>query len=280
MTTPPPPPPPIPDMMAISVASRIPEFWTDQPRVWFIRTEATLAPQKLGDHSKFDIVVSKLSKEVIAQLSDFLSKPPETEKFKAIKEKLLTLFEDSKTRQIEKLIGEMDLGEQKPSQLLHRMKDLARDKIPDDTLRVLWQGHLPSTVRAVLSVSDTKDLDKLASIADNVTDATRPAHVSSISNQNQQQSTSDTALIMAEIAKLSVRLMDLERGRPRNRTFGRGRNFSTSRSRTRSSSFRRRTPESPNWLCVYHHRFRARAKKCEQPCAWKPQRNEKPNSEN
>ncbi|KAL4704145.1 hypothetical protein ACJJTC_012961 [Scirpophaga incertulas] len=56
----------------------------------------------------------------------------------------------------------MDLGEQKPSQLLRRMRVLARDKISDDTLRVLWQGHLPNTVRAVLAVTETKDLDSLA----------------------------------------------------------------------------------------------------------------------
>lgn len=286
------------DIMAISLSSRIPEFWIDQPRVWFIRTEAILAPQRLGDDAKFDIVVSKLSKDVITQLTDFLSKPPDNGKFQAIKTKLLTMFEDSANRKIEKLIREMELGDQKPSQLLRRMRDLATDRIPDDTLRVLWQGHLPPNVRGVLTVTDTFDLEKLSIIADNVIEATRTNQIAEVSQgqrsthlathptihpttqptpqsafqpalQPVQQSPSDTALIIAEIAKLNVRLMDLERGRPRRRSFSSGR-------RSRSSSRHHPRSDKPNFLCTYHYRYRENARNCRQPCAWKP----KTNSEN
>ncbi|CAF4741502.1 unnamed protein product [Pieris macdunnoughi] len=56
------------DVSAISVTSRIPEFWTDQPRVWFIRAEAVLGPQKTADEAQFQIVVSKLGKEAVKKL--------------------------------------------------------------------------------------------------------------------------------------------------------------------------------------------------------------------
>lgn len=260
------PPMPPADVMAISLSSRIPEFWTDQPRVWFIRVEAILAPQKMGDDGKFDLVVSKLPKEVIMQLTDFLTKPPESGKFQALKAKLLTLFEDSKNRQIEKLIGEMELGDQKPSQLLHRMRDLARDKIPDDTLRVLWQGHLPSTLRAVLVVSETKDLDNLAVIADNVAEATKNTSVAAIAQEprGQTKEASDIASISAELAKINARLTHMERSRSRERQpSSRFRRYSRGRSRSRA-----RNPQSPNWLCDYHFRYRQRAHRCVPPCAW------------
>ncbi|XP_037877372.2 uncharacterized protein LOC119630912 [Bombyx mori] len=257
------------DIMAISLSTRIPEFWTEQPRAWYIRIESILAPQKLGDEVKFDIVVSKLPKEVIIQLTDFLAKPPDTGKFLALKTKLLSTFEESKSRQIERLIGEMELGDQKPSQLLHRMRELARDKVPDDTLRVLWQGHLPTTLRAILTVTETKDLDNLAMIADNVAEATRVNHISEVVNQQtsnmERPSTSDTSLILAEIAKLSVRMTNMEQSRSRQNYFDRNRDRSGSRS-----SSRRRTPQNPNWLCYYHYKFRQNAQKCVQPCAWKP----------
>ncbi|XP_022826398.1 uncharacterized protein LOC111356326 [Spodoptera litura] len=262
-------PVPVPpaDVLAISIASRIPDFWGDQPRVWFIRVEAVLAPQKLGDDAKFDLVVSKLPKDVIMQLSDFLTKPPETGKFLALKTKLFTLLEDSKTRQIEKLIGEMELGDQKPSQLLHRMRDLARDKIPDDTLRVLWQGHLPSTVRAVLVVSETKDLDNLAVIADNVAEATRMNQVSAVGQKptahEQPEDSVTIATIAAELAKMNARLTNMERSRSRMRQDG-----YRHRQASRSSS-RRRVPGAANRLCSYHFRYRHRAHRCIPPCAWK-----------
>lgn len=126
----------------------------------------------MSHEAKFDLVIAKLSKKVIALITDFLTYPTETGKFQVLKAKFLSFFEDSKARQIEKLIDEMELGEQKPSQHLHRI-DLAREKIPDDTLRVLWQGHLPPTIRAVLAVSETKDLSSLVVMADNVAEPSR-----------------------------------------------------------------------------------------------------------
>ncbi|CAH2088630.1 unnamed protein product [Euphydryas editha] len=49
-------------------------------------------------------------------------------KYKALKNRLVEIFEESQNRQVQKIIGEMDLGGQKPSQLLRRMTYLARNK--------------------------------------------------------------------------------------------------------------------------------------------------------
>ncbi|GBP29802.1 hypothetical protein EVAR_94642_1 [Eumeta japonica] len=78
-------------------------------------------------------------------------------------------------QQLQKLSSEVQLGDQRPPQLLRRVRDLARtQKIPDDTLRVMWTGHLPTAVRAVLAASDTKDRDNLAAVADKIIENTRP----------------------------------------------------------------------------------------------------------
>ncbi|XP_047543247.1 uncharacterized protein LOC125075582 [Vanessa atalanta] len=165
----------------------------------------------------------------------------------------------------------MELGEQKPSQLLRRMRDLARDKIPDDTLRILWQGHLPSSVRAGLAVTEVKELENLAVIADKIVETSKPMQIAEIAHVKPHTST-DTDRIMAEIAKLRCEVAELKRTRPRfqhRRDGGRTRSTSRNRSRDPSSQRPRRTPESPDWLCYYHHRFRARAIKCAEPCAWR-----------
>ncbi|XP_063533690.1 uncharacterized protein LOC134743989 [Cydia strobilella] len=272
-----------PDIMAISLSSRLPEFWTDQPRVWFIRVEAILAPQKLGDDSRFDLVVAKLPKEVIVQLTDFLSRPPAANKFTALKAKLLSLFEDTRIRQIERLIGELELGESKPSQLLNRMKDLARENFPDETLRILWQGRLPVNVRGVLAVAETSDLDKLAIIADNVIEATRHSYVSEVRQPSSfgkppcdgnasTSSQSEIALLTKQDAKLTAQMSNMERSRSRQRnqkqrrrSYGR----STSRGRSSSRGQPRRAKDDPEWLCRYHFKFGEKAQHCFQPCAWK-----------
>lgn len=251
------------DLASITVSSRIPDFWTHQPRVWFIRAEATLAPQKLGDASKFDLVVSKLGNDVVAQITDFLVNPPETNKYEALKRKLLVMFEETKNRQIEKLISEMELGDQKPSQLLRKMKELARDKVPDDTLRVLWQNLLPTTVRALLVVTENKDLEKLAAVADDVHEATKTNTVAAIV-EKQGQTSSDKA-ILAEIAKLSARFEKLEKRHDNDRSRSKSRSqYRTSRTRSNTRDRARK----PNWLCFYHFRYAEKARKCVKPCAW------------
>lgn len=102
---------------------------SENPRLWFIQVEAILAPQKPSDANKYFMVVAKLSKEVIQQVTAIVANPPENNKFEALKTQLLQIYEESETREIQKLISEIELGDQKHSQLLRRMKELARGKI-------------------------------------------------------------------------------------------------------------------------------------------------------
>lgn len=250
-------------LAAISLSSRIPEFWTDQPRAWFIQLEATLAPQKLSDHAKYDLVVSKVSKDVILQITDILIKPPEEGKFACLKSRLLSIFEESESRQIQKLIGEMELGDQRPSQLLRRMRDLARGKINDDTLTVLWQNLLPTPIRGVLAVIETKDLDKLATVADKVLENSRSGQILEVSPQPPPSlASSSNNKLEEEITKLTQRIARLERGRSLFRQKGNFRRFSRSRSRGQQR-------DSKNPLCYYHRNYKEKAHKCVPPCSWK-----------
>ncbi|KAJ8715817.1 hypothetical protein PYW07_010299 [Mythimna separata] len=214
------------------------------------------------------MVVAKLNKEVIQQVADIVANPPETNKFQTLKDRLLQIYEESETRQIQKLISEIDLGDQKPSQLLRRMKDLARGRIEDDTLKILWQGHLPTSVRAVLTVTSAKDLQELAVIADKVMENNQPTQISEVARSKPEASVaSDIAAIVSEIAKINLKIQDMDRGRWRNRSRSGYRKFSRSRSGSRTKP--RMTPDNPKWLCKYHLRYRNRARKCEAPCNWK-----------
>lgn len=146
------------NVSAVTVQSRIPEFWTDMPRTWFAHFELIMAPQKQGDCTKFEMAVAKLNREALRQVSDLLESPPESNKYETLKKRLLAVYEESAESQFQKLVGEMDLGTQKPSQLLRRMSELAKNVgITGGPLKKLWINRLPANVRAVLAVSgDTK----------------------------------------------------------------------------------------------------------------------------
>lgn len=259
------------DLAAVSVSSRIPDFWEDKPTHWFIQIDAILNPQHLSDQAKYDLVIAKLSKEAIGQITDLLLQPPSSGKYETIKKRLLYIYEESATRQLQKLLSEMDLGDQKPSQLLRRMRDLAREKVPDHTLCILWQNHLPPATRAVLAVAETKNLEALAATADTVMEATRPIQVAEVSKVEPDNK------VLAEIAKISTRLASLEERRinqPSCRCGSRSRDVSRDRGFRRRRSVSRgrgtaRTPNSPDWLCSYHYRYKEKAHRCVAPCAWK-----------
>ncbi|GBP26675.1 hypothetical protein EVAR_23445_1 [Eumeta japonica] len=155
-----------PDIANISLSLRIPPFYHDRPRLWFYSFEAATNDSKKGDHQKAQLVIAQLEKEVIEQITDFLYNPPPNEQYKATKERLISAYEESDSRQFQRLLSETKLSDQKPTQLLRRMQDLARDRIPDAALRLMWTNHLPPHIRSVLAVSqlfsDKTTLEELA----------------------------------------------------------------------------------------------------------------------
>ncbi|KAI5637338.1 hypothetical protein NE865_09907 [Phthorimaea operculella] len=252
-----------PDLVLISVSSRIPEFWVDQPKLWFIQFEAAVAPQNAGDNAKFQLLIAKLGKQVIQQVADLLATPPETGKYDSLKARLLQAYEDSENRRIQKLIGDMQLGDQRPSELLRKMKTLAGTAVTGETLLVLWQNHLPVSVRTVLAASSLKDSEKLAAVADKVMETSRPVDVAAISGQ-------DGNSLAAAIEKLTLEVAELHRGRPRQRRDGSSSgNAYRYHSQSRSKSRRRVWQQSEGGPCFFHFRFRERARKCRDPCSWK-----------
>lgn len=254
------------EVVLISLSARIPEFWTDQPRLWFSQFEAAVFPQKASDESKYQLLISKLGKQAIQQVSDILDTPPETNKYVSLKQRLMHVYEESENRRIQRLIGDMRLGDQKPSQLLRQMKNLAKSKIADDTVLVLWQNHLPTSVRSVLAATTLTDVDKLADVADKVMETSKPIDISGIS-------VNESSLASA-LEKLTVEVAELRKDNTSmRRNFNQQGQGSRSRSRSRSRRpFTRPNANDKKRLCYFHHRFGKNAQKCREPCSWvKPQ---------
>lgn len=255
-------------LATISVSSKLPEFWVDMPRLWFAQFEAVMAPQKQGEEAKFNMVISKLGRDSIQQVSDLLVTPPESNKYTVLKERLLQVYEESAERQFQKLVSEMELGAQKPTQLLRRMKDLGRTtQVSDQTLKSLWLSRMPSSVRAVIAVCQDQSLESLATIADKVVENSTGYDVAAVADTRAQTTTAGS---LSDLAN-QINQLVLEVASLRNEVYGRDRARSRSRgpARSRSNSRRRRTPADADWLCRFHYRFRRNARSCEQPCAWR-----------
>lgn len=260
------------DLAAISVQSRILPFWRDLPRAWFIQFEAVVDPLKTSDEQKFRYVLQQLQTTDLQHVTDILYDTPATEKYNTLKNRLLTVYEKSDVKNFQKLISGLHLGDQKPSQLLRKMKELSSGMITDEGLCIEWINQLPIQVRVVLSVNTESSLETLAAMADKMVEYSEPATVAAISTAVPTNDAVSTQLdiLSKQLEKLSLEIKEI-RGRSRHRYQSRNRYRSKSRSRPSSHNQNKSAvkPGDATWECKYHYRFGDKARRCESPCCRK-----------
>lgn len=249
------------EVQAISTSSKIADFWKDKPRLWFAHFEAVTTPQKLGDESKFHLVLTKLAKEEIEQASDIVISLSDSGKYQKLKDRLISTYEESPHRKFQRLFTDTDLGDRKPSQLLRKIKELGEGQINDETAKMFWLKQLPTSLTSILSANKEKGIDDLAQMADNIYEVSSFEQVAALSRVDDP-----VTQLTAELAKVKIELAAIHNNNNR-RQFYRSKPFSSSRSGS-PFPFRRNSK-----LCFYHSRFGKRAFKCEAPCSWKQQGN-------
>jgi len=145
-----------------------------------------------------------------------------------------------------------ELGDCKPTQLLHRLQQLAGDTpgFNDGSLiRELFLQRLPSNVRMVLaSTWDNTPIKELAQLADKIIKVAAPT----VSNVNRQPPATELDLLCAEITSLKqmIQLMKL-----------------SSHPRTHQSPSPTNKQPSTTAVCWYHQKFGDSASKCKPPCS-------------
>ncbi|PZC82925.1 hypothetical protein B5X24_HaOG209368 [Helicoverpa armigera] len=168
------------DVSAVSVQSRLLPFWREIPRAWFIQFEAVIDPLKTSDDQKFRYLLQQLQTVDLQHLTDILYNPPATGKYEKVKQRLLEAYDKSDVKNFQKLISGLELGDQKPSQLLRKMRELASGMITEEGLKIEWLNHLPAQVRVVLSVNKESSLDTLAAMADKMVEYAESPSVAAV----------------------------------------------------------------------------------------------------
>ncbi|GFT38281.1 transposon Tf2-6 polyprotein [Nephila pilipes] len=150
------------------VAVKLPIFWRNKPKLWFLQLEAQFANSGISqDATKYNIVVAALDENVLDFVVDILSDPPENEKYNTLKKALLNRLTDTEESRLKKLLTDLELGYKRPSDLLRQMKSLAGNSISDEIIKSLWLQRLPQQTQAILTISNDT-LDKIAEMADKI----------------------------------------------------------------------------------------------------------------
>lgn len=222
--------------------------------MWFAQAEAQFAlAGVVQDETKYYHIISKIDKSVITQVADIVQNPPRENKYKTVKERLISRFEVSAQGKLEQLLNACDLGDMRPSHLLARMQELAAGlNVSESVLRVLFIQRMPERVKTILSICDGNTLQQLALMADKITDfspsvvaATSSAAVPGLSDLQDQ-----IAQLTAEVRRMK-----------------------TSGGRSRSSSRSRQSASPSDIVCWYHKKYGRNAHQCREPCAFKDSKN-------
>lgn len=248
------------DKGILAVQAKMPTFSKHNIKLFFVQLDSAFTLNKIDDEKmKYNYLVNILDTDILSSVSDLIFTPPPDQPFTTLKNKLLNIFENSIAQNTKALLQELTLGDQKPSVLLRKMRDLASGQVTDDFLKNLWLQRLPSNIQTVLAVSGD-ELDKLAILADKVSEIS-PSH-----NDNTIAALSDSneiKILRLQVSELSKKLDALTTSFAENR--------SRSPHRRRKGSFHRNRSFSKDHrynVCYYHARFGSQARKCTAPCSF------------
>lgn len=239
------------EIAPVSIAARIPAFWHQRTRLWFAQFESAIGAQKKSDLEKFNLAIAQLDQGAMLEVSDIVLDPPTSRLYETLKERLLSTYEESEEQQLHKLLHETELGDNKPSQLLRRMNELNRGKIPETTLKMMWLGHLPNSTQAILTISKEEDLHTLAKMADKI--AGRPTQINALQSNSTEQSIARQNEVITRLENQVQRL---------TRQLAERSNGDDTRKRKGADGR----------ACYYHWKFGPGANKCQPPCSFTSER--------
>jgi len=178
------------------------------------------------------------------------------------------MYATSSESRLRSLLKGQVLGDQRPSHLLNHMKNLNNDQCSPAVLRSLFIEQLPDTHKTILAAINEQDLQKLAEIADRISETNNPStsvvpFVASVSKPGVATPPSD---IRTQLKQINKQLATL--------------NKEVFKSRRKRSSSRGRSPASPKavdneklGLCYIHKKYGAKATSCRKPCTWQDANN-------
>ncbi|XP_050507947.1 uncharacterized protein LOC126885420 [Diabrotica virgifera virgifera] len=223
---------------------KVPEFWRNEPELWFLRLEVQFRQAKItSNNCKCDHTVASLNSDILIEVADIVKNPTADNAYTKLKARLLERCGISSDERIHRLM-ELTLGDLKPTQLLHRMQALAMDSISTQVLKNFWLDRVPPSVRSVISVLDG-DLEELAKKADKYLQCSSSPVMPVTENPTLDKAV--TAL-NDQVSALSNRLTVAEE--------------------RQQIQLVKNTKSSSDEQCYYHRRFGAQAKKCRPPCSF------------
>lgn len=246
---------------------KLPPFSSREIDFWFNQVEAAFRNGNVtDDQSKFDFIIMGLDSDICSEIQDVLENPPRHAKYDCLKSCLQKRLKDSEDKKISRILDHTSIGDRTPSQFLRLLRK--ESKISDSrVLKGIWKKALPANVRLSLA-GRSDDLDSLAAIADEIMDEDEA--IASIRKSDSPKSYSRESDPRRETAgNLEKSIELLSKTLEKVVTDVRDLRMTSSKSNIGSRKLDSGNPKSDS-LCHYHATYGAEARKCRDPCSYKP----------
>ncbi|XP_014476532.1 PREDICTED: uncharacterized protein LOC106745440 [Dinoponera quadriceps] len=240
----------------------------------------------LDQPSRFHHLLMHLSEDLITlDMEKIINSARPESMYSEVKEALLKSHSESAEQKVRRLISELHLDNEPPSQLLRRMQRVANSEVGPSFVRQIWLDRLPRDLRVALAFSEHLPVDNLAELADRIW------HLQSNNSSSQLLSLSasnkpaddDTAELRTCISDLSLEVRQLKQQlsqlrsqlqQQRSRSSSRkcaiipDANADKNNNETANSKQEGASLAQNHKLCFYHRKFGAKARRCQDPCEW------------
>lgn len=248
------------------VQIKIPPFWKADPDLWFFQIEAQFATAGIrADLFKFNQIVGKLDTDTLTAVSDIVKNPDAVDKYLTLKNRLTKQFTESDRKKLKTLFNDLSLTDDKPSDLLRKMRDKSCNMVGDDLLQELWSNRLPQQIQGILSCSN-EPLAQQIIMADKIFETMDLNSIQALSKKDPQFDND----LAKQFSKLEDKIDSLQKEINKSRS----RNSSSRRHRSPSRSSNR-TTQKPDTHCWYHKLYKDKAKKCTEPCSYNDNKDSK-----
>lgn len=238
------------EINAATCRTRTPPFLEGNVSLWFLQLTSFFTSERLtSQNTRFHCAVGALPQSALIHVAGIIQNPG-NEPYTRLVNTLTRIYGESTSARLQRVLTETSPTDERPSAILSRLTYEIGDTTPSAIIKSLWIRRLPHETQLALAASTNQDLERLAEIADRLSDiASSPRQVDAVTSQITLQSLQD------QIRQLSDRLNNNRRDR----------SASTDRSRTRSTSGSRRG-QTPPPECRFHRRWGNKARNCERPC--------------
>lgn len=240
--------------------------------MWFAVVESYFTKLKIDDNQqRYLDVVSCLPSRYANEVRDVIMLPLDNTSYTSLKTELVKRLSSTQDEKTRKLLENVTMGDEKPSQFLRRLQALAGTTVPESLLKTLWMRGLPEKLKPTMATQQDKTLVAMAEVADTVYSLlpARSELCEAVGSTNDiqlatelQKLTCDMATMKDQFSALVGQINEVSRDSRRGRS-----PFLSNRQSFRPHSWSRE--HRPAGVCWYNWLFKDAAKKCTTPCSWK-----------